>query len=204
MASSRYFVAALAVATAGLLFWLRHTASPEAKPEPATKPALVSAAAASPSPADAPASATAPADSSSRKSNSTAPGARAVSIATTEASETLERITTADALGAPAAGIQDDLRILVTLFEDWRSFYPGAGNPWGDNAEITAALTGKNRRQLVFIDPAHRAINRDGELCDRWNTPFRFHALSGERMEIRSAGPDKKFGTDDDAQVSPP
>jgi hypothetical protein len=40
-------------------------------------------------------------------------------------------------------------------------------------------------------------------LCDRWGTPLRFHQLSGERMEIRSAGPDRKFGTPDDALWSP-
>jgi hypothetical protein len=116
----------------------------------------------------------------------------------------LERITTADLLNAPSSDIHHDLTILVTLFEDWRSFFPGDGNPWGDNAEITAKLMGKNRRKMVFIDRSHRALNADGELCDRWGTPFRFHALSGDRMEFRSAGPDKIFGTADDVVSTPP
>ena len=47
------------------------------------------------------------------------------------------------------------------------------------------------------------AINRNGELCDRWGTPFFFHAESAAHMEIRSAGPDKKMWTDDDVAFSP-
>jgi len=73
----------------------------------------------------------------------------------------------------------------------------------GENAEIAASLSGQNSLHLVLIPRNHLAINPAGELCDRWGTPFRFHALSGAQMEVRSAGPDKKFGTSDDATLSP-
>ena len=89
------------------------------------------------------------------------------------------------------------------LFDAWRSNFPRDGNPVGENAEITAALTGENRLDLVLIPKGHRAVNEHGELCDRWGTPFRFHQLSGTRMEVRSAGPDRKFATDDDAVWTP-
>ena len=73
-----------------------------------------------------------------------------------------------------------------------------------EHAEITAALTGDNSLGLRLIPRTHPAINAAGELVDRWGTPFLFHALAGDRMEVRSAGPDKKFGTPDDARLTPP
>lgn len=69
----------------------------------------------------------------------------------------------------------------------------------GENAEITRALTGANRLEFALIPPKHPSINSAGELCDRWGTPFRFHQISGEEMEIRSAGPDRRFASEDDA-----
>jgi len=73
----------------------------------------------------------------------------------------------------------------------------------GENAEITAVLAGRNRLQLALIPPSHPAINRAGELCDRWGTPFFFHALSGTQMEIRSAGPDRRLWSADDVVLTP-
>ena len=105
----------------------------------------------------------------------------------------------ADALNAPAGTIRRDLEILTELFGAFHTNFPRLGNPVGENAEITAALTGENPAHFVFLSPRHRALNARGELCDRWGTPFRFHQLSGTQMEIRSAGPDRKFATPDDA-----
>ncbi len=105
----------------------------------------------------------------------------------------------ADQLNAPDGTIRRDLEILNAVFEAWRTNFPHDGNPVGENAEITAALTGDNRVHFAFIPRGHRAINAAGELCDRWGTPFRFHQVSGTQMEIRSAGPDRKFATADDA-----
>ena len=106
-------------------------------------------------------------------------------------------------LNAPAGAIAQDLDIVSQLFEAWRSNFPREGNPVGENAEITAALMGDNALGLALIPKGRRALNDRGELCDRWGTPFRFHQLSGTRMEIRSAGPDRKFATDDDAIWTP-
>jgi hypothetical protein len=114
-----------------------------------------------------------------------------------------ERIALADPLNARERDIQSDLRVLNAIFEAWQTNFPHDGNPVGENSEITAALTGDNRLQLALIPRNHPAINARGELCDRWGTPFRFHQLSGTRMEIRSAGPDRQFGTPDDATFSP-
>ncbi|MDP3072029.1 MAG: hypothetical protein Q8N18_17185 [Opitutaceae bacterium] len=105
----------------------------------------------------------------------------------------------ADALNAPGGDIRADLRILNEVFETWQTNFAQTGNPVGENAEITAALTGENLHRFAFIPRGHRAINARGELTDRWGTPFRFHQISGQQMEIRSAGPDRNFLTDDDA-----
>ncbi len=61
----------------------------------------------------------------------------------------------------------------------------------------------KNPLRLALIPPDQPAINRAGELCDRWGTPFFFHAESATRMEIRSAGPDQKMWSADDVVLSP-
>lgn len=107
------------------------------------------------------------------------------------------------ALNAPGSTITRDLDVLQQLFDAWRTNFPREGNPVGENADITAALLGENRLGLALIPRGHPALNARGELCDRWGTPFRFHQLSGERMEVRSAGPDRRFATDDDALWTP-
>jgi hypothetical protein len=114
-----------------------------------------------------------------------------------------ERSHLADQLNAPAGTARDDLAVLQEVLLAFRSNFPRSGNPTGSNADITAALTGHNKLDLALIPPDHPAINRDGELCDRWGTPFFFHAESGTRMTTRSAGPDRKMWTADDEEIAP-
>ena len=109
----------------------------------------------------------------------------------------------ADELNSPRITIQRDLQILNAVLLTWQTNFHGQGNPVGDNAAITAALTGKNPLNFQFIPREHPAINASGVLCDRWGTPFFFHALSGTRMELRSAGPDRQMYTDDDIVFTP-
>jgi LPXTG-motif cell wall-anchored protein len=114
-----------------------------------------------------------------------------------------EQSTLADALNSPQSDIQADLRVVAEVLDAFRTNFPHEGNPVGNNAEITATLTGNNKLHLALIPPKHPAINASGELCDRWGTPFFFHAESGTRMEIRSAGPDKKMWNGDDVVFTP-
>lgn len=114
-----------------------------------------------------------------------------------------ERNPLADGLNAAAGDIHADLRIVASLLEAFRTNFPRAGNPVGDNTEITAALAGDNALRLSLIPRDHPAISAAGELCDRWGIPFFFHAESGTRMEIRSAGSDRRLWTPDDAVLSP-
>lgn len=113
------------------------------------------------------------------------------------------RSTLADPLNSPATDAPADLRVVALLLDTFRSNFPRDGNPTGANDEITAVLTGANPLGLVLLPPDHPAINAAGELCDRWGTPYFFHAESGTRMVIRSAGPDRRMHTADDVVFDP-
>lgn len=119
------------------------------------------------------------------------------------ASGITERSHLADKLNAAEGTIEQDLHIMDEVFGAWRTNFPSQGNPVGTNAEITAAISGKNRHGFAFVPPEHPAINASGELCDRWGTPFFFHQISGTRMEVVSAGPDRKPNTADDVRFIP-
>ena len=115
---------------------------------------------------------------------------------------TEERSSLVDGLNDPAGDIHKDLRTLNALFIAYRAAIR-SGNPVGENVEITAALMGRNKLKYAFIPPDRPAVSSKGELCDRWGTPFFFHQLSGEKMEIRSAGPDRRLWTLDDEVLTP-
>ncbi|HUR56464.1 MAG TPA: hypothetical protein VM029_02055 [Opitutaceae bacterium] len=133
----------------------------------------------------------------------TSPDRKPKTSAAIPAATPAERSTLADALNSPAADIRADLRLVAGLVDTFRSNFPREGNPVGNNAEITATLTGRNKLRLSLIPPDHPAINARGELCDRWGTPFFFHAESATHMEIRSAGPDRKMWSADDVILAP-
>lgn len=114
------------------------------------------------------------------------------------------RSTLADDLHSPTTPSRRDLQIISDILATFRTNFPSDGNPVGLNAEITAVLTGKNKLNLSLIPADHPAINRaTGELLDRYGTPYFFHAESGTRMSITSAGPDKKIHTADDETFTP-
>jgi hypothetical protein len=64
-----------------------------------------------------------------------------------------------------------------------------------------AAVLGDNLKQTRIGPPENQHLNENGELVDRWGTPYFFHQLSKTRMEIRSAGPDRTMWTGDDKQL---
>lgn len=139
--------------------------------------------------------------SASVASASGTPGSGATAPTPAPEKVEIQRLDMAGDLNAPGKTVIDDLRTLDGVFMAWQSNFLRDGNPVGNNAEITAALTGKNNLYLAFLAPDHKAINAQGELCDRWGTPYFFHQLSGSKMEIVSAGPDRKRGTDDDVMI---
>jgi uncharacterized protein YhhL (DUF1145 family) len=70
--------------------------------------------------------------------------------------------------------------------------------PFGANEEVAAALRGKNRTQLRFLPDDAPCFNAKGQIVDRWQTPLFFHAEARDKIDIRSAGPDKQMWTADD------
>ena len=96
---------------------------------------------------------------------------------------------------------EEDLQILQELLDVYRRALNGA--PSGENAEIVAALRGANPRGIAVLATNHPALRADGQLLDRWGTPYFFHSISRERMEIISAGPDRQLWTLDDLREGP-
>ncbi len=99
----------------------------------------------------------------------------------------------------PGTRPQEDLDALAHVFSNLTLLIKG-DSPFrmGANEEFAAALLGKNRTQLRFMSGGHRAFNPQGQLIDRWETPLYFHAVAHDRIDIRSAGPDRQMWTDDD------
>lgn len=94
---------------------------------------------------------------------------------------------------------RDDLEIVHQLLQTFRLATRQSGaRPMSFNEEFTAALTGENTLGLPFLRPSHPAINEHGQLTDRWGTPLHFHPLAHDRIELRSAGPDRRLFTEDD------
>ncbi len=99
---------------------------------------------------------------------------------------------------APPPDLRAEIGAVQTALRDFRTAL--GGNPVGTNAEITKTLLGDNLKQIKIPVPPGSQLNGQGELCDRWGTPYFFHQLSATRMEIRSAGPDRQMWTPDDVQ----
>lgn len=114
----------------------------------------------------------------------------------------LELQTKADSLHSEEHGAQEDLQIVADFLETYAR--ATGGQPIGDNADITAALTGTQfpgQKGRVFPQQ-HRTV-KNGQLVDRWGEPLWFHPNSGNSMEIRSAGPDRQMFTQDDVILNP-
>lgn len=90
----------------------------------------------------------------------------------------------------------EELEQVGLMLRDYRTLMKE--NPVGTNAEIMAALMGGNPKHARLGPPGGAGLNDQGELLDQWGTPYFFHQMSAQVMEIHSAGPDKKMWTSDD------
>lgn len=108
-------------------------------------------------------------------------------------------------LGPPARPAENDptaaadLDKISLMIRDYRTI--AGENPVGTNAEIMKAMMGDNPRGAKIGPPEGMSVNGEGELLDSWGTPIFFHQLSRDLMEIHSAGPDRRIGTEDDLMV---
>ena len=105
----------------------------------------------------------------------------------------------APAVAIPARPEPDGKQELENVQAMFRDFRTRLGeNPVGTNAEIMKAVMGGNAVKANLGPPPGQGLNEKGELVDRWGSPYFFHQLSKDSMEIRSAGPDLKLWTSDD------
>jgi len=105
-------------------------------------------------------------------------------------------------LNDPNLTAEDDVANVHQLLEQMFGVWKTQRRPMSLNAEFTRALTGDNPARLPFIASSNPAVV-DGELVDRFGEPYQFHIISLDRIEVRSAGPDQRLYTDDDALYSP-
>lgn len=103
-------------------------------------------------------------------------------------------------LNAPDTAPLDDIGTLDLVISTYRKNL--GANPVGENEEITAALLGANPKRLVYLPESGSFLSK-GELVDRWGTPYFFHSVAADRLEIRSAGPDREMWTGDDVTPTP-
>ena len=97
---------------------------------------------------------------------------------------------------APSPEALKDIEDIQFMLRDYRTRL--GDNPTGTNAEIMKEVMGGNRVQARLGPPEGQKLNDQGELLDRWGTPYFFHQLSKNEMEIRSSGPDRAMWTADD------
>ncbi len=95
--------------------------------------------------------------------------------------------------------VMKDLDKIVLMLRDYRTLM--GENPVGTNAEIMKAMMGGNPKGAMVGPPEGLEVNGGRELVDRWGTPYFFHQLSKDLMEIHSAGPDRVMGTGDDLMM---
>ena len=98
--------------------------------------------------------------------------------------------------GAELDIARNDVENIGLMLRDFRTVQ--GENPTGTNAEIMKAVMGGNKKGARLGPPTGMALNGEGELVDRWGTAVFFHQMSGNEMEIRSAGADRKLFTGDD------
>jgi hypothetical protein len=104
----------------------------------------------------------------------------------------------------PARPPEQDLQDVARVLGNFSLLVKGDNPlPLGANEEIAAALRGKNKAGLRALPDEHPAFNARGQLVDRWGSPLYFHAQSRDRLEIRSAGPDREMWTADDLHRKP-
>jgi hypothetical protein len=110
----------------------------------------------------------------------------------------LPRSPLADTLHSPTQDPREDLVIIgqmLGLYRERFDAYPA----FETNAQLVNALAGANPERIGLLPRDHPAISAaDGQLLDRWGSPYHAHALGRDALELRSAGPDRVLYTADD------
>ena len=70
--------------------------------------------------------------------------------------------------------------------------------PTGENATVIKTLAGENPQHVKFLNLETDSTNKDGQLVDLWNTPYKINFDSTNSFTITSAGENHIFGDGDD------
>ncbi len=106
----------------------------------------------------------------------------------------------ARSFGSEAISAEREPEVLLGFFQILRERH-GAFPEGEGNAQFMRALAGNNPSGLVVFPVGHRRLDANGALLDAWGTPFAFHPVSRQYLEIRSAGADREMYTADDLVV---
>jgi hypothetical protein len=110
----------------------------------------------------------------------------------------------AQKLNAPGFTAQQDVEHLLEMIRQYeRAMKQRRAHPIGNDMDLARVLSGKNALKITVIPPGHLALSADGHLLDRWGSPYFIHPRGQGAYEVRSAGPDKKRFTQDDAVANP-
>jgi hypothetical protein len=83
-------------------------------------------------------------------------------------------------------------RALAAYFHEYNTL------PTGNSVAVMKSLTGDNPRKFIFFAFSSARMGADGAFLDEWKTAFRITFPKPATAEVRSAGPDREFGTHDD------
>jgi hypothetical protein len=101
------------------------------------------------------------------------------------------------AFGSAVFPPEREPEVLLGFFEVYRERF-GQFPAGEDNPQMMNALLGSNPARLNIFPSNHHRLDAEGALLDAWGTPFFFHQISRELLEVRSAGPDLEWYTTDD------
>jgi len=87
---------------------------------------------------------------------------------------------------------------ILDSFRESEGAYPTAE----DNPGVIRQLLGENSTRRAFLSPDTPAINAEGALLDAEGSPYHFHFISSQELELRSAGPDGQLYSEDDILIS--
>jgi hypothetical protein len=103
-------------------------------------------------------------------------------------------------IGSAKVPPEREIALLLELFQIYRREF-GAFPAGETNAQFMNALRGANPGKLPVFPQQHPRLDPAGNLADPWGRPYLFHAVSRDRLEIRSKGPDGEIFTEDDLMV---
>lgn len=125
------------------------------------------------------------------------PGKIAISAPSPQELADISSHPEAVSFGSDPKKANEEARALFKLFDYYREMF--GSFPAGEgNTQFMNALRGANPERLPIFPYPHPRINGEGEIIDFWGSPFFFHQVSADRIEVRSSGPDREIFTDDD------